>query len=62
GTGDRPNDRDPQRLCTGISLVGMRAHIPGGAIVGRNCVIASEAGEPDFDRLEIPGGTTLDRR
>jgi carbonic anhydrase/acetyltransferase-like protein (isoleucine patch superfamily) len=42
--------------------VGMRAHIPGGAIVGRNCVIASEAGEPDFDRLEIPGGTTLDRR
>ena len=61
GPADRPNDRDPRRLCSGISRW-MRARIPAGAVVGRNCVIAPGAGEPDFGSLEIPSGTTIDRR
>jgi len=56
-----PNELEPGRLNTGITLVGKRAVVPAGAHVGRNCRIDPEVGERDFPkRGRVPtGGTVL---
>jgi glucose-1-phosphate adenylyltransferase len=50
GTGDdlRANRDEPERLASGITLVGKRARVPAGIEVGRNCRIDPGAVERDF--------------
>jgi glucose-1-phosphate adenylyltransferase len=46
GHGDNrqsPNHLHPKHLYTGISLVGKRAFIPERAVIGRNCIINTDA-------------------
>ena len=47
------NKLEPQRLDTGITVVGKRARIPAGLHVGRNCMIDASVTEADF------GGATV---
>ena len=55
GYGDQNvvNKLEPQRLTTGITIVGKRAHIPAGLNIGRNCMIDAGVTEADF------GGATV---
>ena len=53
GIGDdltTPNELEPGRLNTGITLVGKRAVVPEGARIGRNCRIDPDATPKDFPR------------
>jgi glucose-1-phosphate adenylyltransferase len=61
GYGDdmTPNHQMPDRLNTGITVVGAGAHIPGGLVIGRNVLIHSERVESDFQATEIHSGETV---
>jgi glucose-1-phosphate adenylyltransferase len=62
GDGDdlRPNRQEPERLFAGITLVGKRARVPGGIVIGRNCRIDPSVDEADFGRRRsIRSGTTV---
>ncbi len=50
GVGDDnpPNRAQPEKLTTGISVVGKGAHIPAGIRIGRNVVINSDRDEDAF--------------
>ena len=58
---DTPNALLPDKLNTGITVVGKEAHIPGGIRVGRNVLIASEVDEDDFAPFgdTVPSGETV---
>jgi glucose-1-phosphate adenylyltransferase len=64
GVGDdkTPNQLEPENIDTGITIVGKRAHVPAGAIIGRNCRIDASITKDDFDQLEIPSGATISQR
>ncbi len=54
-----PNQAMPDRLNTGITVVGSGAHIPGGLTIGRNVLINCDRLESDFPGAEIPSGETV---
>jgi glucose-1-phosphate adenylyltransferase len=65
----RPNRTQPRNLQSGITVVGKGARIPTGLRIGRNCLIAADVIERDFQRLlssnghvatELPSGETVD--
>ena len=56
----RPNRDEPERLFAGITLVGKRAWIPSGIVIGRNCRIDPSVEAADFGRRRtIRSGTTV---
>ena len=58
------NVDEPDRLFTGITVVGERARIPPGARIGRNCLVAPRTGEADyasFPGLVVPSGASVRR-
>jgi glucose-1-phosphate adenylyltransferase len=62
GVGDdnTPNWLEPNRLNTGITIVGKRARLPANVRVGRNCRIGVGVGVDDFHGLDIPSGDSVD--
>jgi len=63
GDGDdmRPNSTEPERLSSGITLVGKRAFVPWSAVIGRNCRIDPGVTEADFNgqRMVASGETVV---
>jgi glucose-1-phosphate adenylyltransferase len=64
GSGDdygTPNAAQPDRLYTGITVVGKGAHIPGGIRIGRNVVIQTNTREQAFAPYgeQVPNGATV---
>lgn len=62
GDGDTttPNQEAPERINTGLTLVGTRAHIPAGVTIGRNVVIRPRTAASAFPASKrVPGGSTL---
>jgi glucose-1-phosphate adenylyltransferase len=62
GCGDdleTPNKEQPDKLNTGVSIVGKGAHIPGGLRIGRNVVINADREEEDFPAGEVASGETI---
>ena len=64
GFGDdlAPNETEPGRLNTGITLVGKRAQVPYGVRMGRNCRIDPDVDATDFTLADLPSGTTVTHR
>ncbi|MBV9580254.1 MAG: glucose-1-phosphate adenylyltransferase [Chloroflexi bacterium] len=69
GEDTRPNRTQPRNLQSGITVVGKGARIPSGLRIGRNCLIAAEVIERDFQRFlstnghvatELPSGETVE--
>jgi glucose-1-phosphate adenylyltransferase len=69
GEDTRPNRTQPRNLQSGITVVGKGARIPTGLRIGRNCLIAADVIERDFQRFlssnghvstELPSGETVD--
>ena len=61
---DVPNVDEPERLATGITVVGERSRIPPGARIGRNCLVAPRIEEEDFAEfpgLTVPSGASVRR-
>ncbi len=62
GDDERPNFEMPDRLDTGVTVVGKGAHIAAGVRVGRNVLIQSDVDEDAFRRAAgslIPSGATV---
>lgn len=59
GQDSTPNHLMPDKLNTGITVVGAGAQIPGGLQIGRNVLIRSGCLESDFQGTEIASGETL---
>jgi glucose-1-phosphate adenylyltransferase len=69
GEDTRPNRTQPRNLQSGITVVGKGARIPSGLRIGRNCLIAADVIERDFQRFlstnghvgtDLPSGETVD--
>ena len=54
-----PNHEMPDKIDTGITIVGAGAHVPGGLRIGRNVLIHCDRLESDFPGTEIPSGETV---
>lgn len=54
-----PNKTQPDKLTTGISVVGKSAHIPPGISIGRNVVINADRDAEDFPGGDVPSGETI---
>jgi glucose-1-phosphate adenylyltransferase len=57
-----PNIEEPDRLFTGITVVGKRAVVPPDARLGRNVRVDPDVIEEDWPGLSAPSGTTIHRR
>lgn len=53
------NKQQPDKINTGVSIVGKGAHIPAGTRVGRNVVINADRDEEDFPAGELASGETI---
>lgn len=56
---DTVNRSQPDKLYTGITVVGKLAHIPPGIRIGRNVLINADRNEEDFPGGDIPSGETI---
>jgi len=54
-----PNKQQPDKLNTGVTIVGKGAHIPAGITIGRNVVINADRDEEDFPHGEVASGETI---
>jgi glucose-1-phosphate adenylyltransferase len=59
GVDNVPNRRHPERLNTGLSVVGKRARIPNGIRIGHNVIINPAANEAHFQSDFIASGETV---
>ena len=55
----RPNRAEPDRLNSGITIVGKRAIVPDRAQVGRNCKIGADVRPTDFPSVTIESGESV---
>ncbi len=64
GDDNTPNAAEPDKLNTGISVVGKSAHIPTGISIGRNVVIVPKADDAAFTEFgdNVPSGATVGTR
>ena len=56
------NAEEPDRLTTGITVIGKRAVVPPGARLGRNVRVDTDVVPEDFTSLEVPSGGTVHHR
>lgn len=60
GVGDdmKANQAEPDKINTGITVVGKAAHIPSGETIGRNVVVAARADDDAFAQFNstVPSG------
>ncbi|KPV50572.1 glucose-1-phosphate adenylyltransferase [Kouleothrix aurantiaca] len=54
-----PNKQEPEKLNTGVSVVGKSAHLPPNIKVGRNVVINADRDEEHFPTDEVASGETV---
>ena len=54
-----PNREMPDKMNTGITVVGAGAQVPGGLRIGRNVLVRTERLESDFPGTEIASGETI---
>jgi glucose-1-phosphate adenylyltransferase len=57
---DKPNRREPERLNTGITVVGKRAVIPRSARIGRNVKVAADIRTTDFATRVVRSGESVE--
>ncbi len=62
GDDNPPNETEPTKIYTGITIVGKRAHIPAGAIIGRNCRIDPSTTPEDYDSKQVASGGTVSKK
>jgi len=62
GGDNTPNVLEPANINTGITIVGKRAYIPAGAVIGHNCRIDPSTLSEDYETLEVPSGGTISKK
>jgi glucose-1-phosphate adenylyltransferase len=59
GDASKPNQRFPDHLREGLTIIGKGAQIPANVVVGTNCIIYPHAGASAFPATEIVDGETV---
>ncbi len=59
GEDKTPNQRAPQRLNTGLTVIGKRSRIPAGLHIGRNVEIGPDVMEDRFPKDKVESGATI---
>jgi glucose-1-phosphate adenylyltransferase len=59
GEDNTPNKQEPANIHTGITIVGKRAQIPAGVVIGRNCRIDPATTPGDYSSSEVASGETI---
>jgi len=59
GEDNAPNGAMPHVLNTGVTVVGKRARVPAGAVLGRNVVVSAESGAIWPSTGEVISGTSV---
>lgn len=60
GEDNTPNQQAPERLNTGLSLLGLRSSIPDGARIGRNVAVRPRTAEKAFGKgKSVESGSTI---
>ncbi|GIK42797.1 MAG: glucose-1-phosphate adenylyltransferase [Chloroflexota bacterium] len=59
GVDNVPNRRHPERLNTGLTVIGKRARIPAGLKIGHNAIINPHANESHFQTDFVASGETV---
>ncbi len=59
GEENTPNRKWPERVNTGLTLVGRGAIVPRGSTIGRNVVIFPRVTARDYPGAEVPSGETI---
>jgi glucose-1-phosphate adenylyltransferase len=60
GEDNTPNETDPDKLNTGLTLIGTRANIPSGIQIGRNVLIQPRVKEHSFGyRTVVESGSSI---
>lgn len=54
-----PNQNEPDKLMTGITVVGKSAHIPPSVYIGRNVLINADRETEAFPEGNVPSGATI---
>ena len=54
-----PNAKQPDKVNTGISVIGKNAHIPANCHIGRNVVVNADCRETDSPTLDVRSGMTI---
>jgi glucose-1-phosphate adenylyltransferase len=62
GDPETPNQQEPARLNTGISVIGKRAIVPRGTRIGRNVRVDPGVRAIDFQGRNIRAGACVTRR
>ncbi len=56
---DVPNEDKPSIYNSGITVVGERAEIPDGTVIGKNVMIDMHAQKEDFCSVTVPSGSSI---
>jgi glucose-1-phosphate adenylyltransferase len=56
------NQIEPDKIYTGITIIGKRAQVPAGVIIGRNCRIDSNVTPTDFEHHDLRSGMTVSKQ
>jgi len=59
GDDNTPNHQMPDKLNTGINVIGEQSSIPTGKKLGRNALVNSLVTEDDFPKGDVPSGETI---
>ncbi len=59
GDDNAPNRRAPQRMNTGLNVIGKNSRIPANICIGRNVEIGHHVVESDFPRGRVASGETI---
>ena len=54
-----PNKQEPDKINTGVTVIGKGAHLPANIKVGRNVVINADRDEEHFPNGEVASGETI---
>jgi glucose-1-phosphate adenylyltransferase len=55
-----PNQKTPEHLSEGLTVIGKNAVIPENVCVGKNCIIHPMVGERHFHGVVVADGTTIE--
>lgn len=59
GEGRIPNRAFPEHLAEGLTIIGKKAEVPEGTIIGKNCIIFPEVVPQNFSVRTISDGETI---
>ncbi len=62
GKDSTPNKLEPDKISTGITIVGKRARIPAGVRIGRNCRIDPSTLPEDYETDQVSSGETISKK